>query len=97
MSFSREIALAVNDPEKLNQIFTIIAKEVLSKGGNRDRFDAVLRPQLHALHAAGWSKESLSDLRKKSRGAFYTESKNTLGGLPIEKYAQPTRATEKHD
>lgn len=89
MSLSREIALSANDSEKLNQIFAQIAKDVLRKGGNREWFDGVLRKQFHALHAAGFSKEKLGELRRASRKVFYMEGTDTLGGLPGAKYTNP--------
>jgi hypothetical protein len=69
MSFSRTIALA--GEEELQQIFTVVANEILAKNGSRDTFDSVMRKQFHALHAGGFSQERLRELKKLSRQMFH--------------------------
>lgn len=74
MSLSRDIALA--DDERLEQIFTALAKEVLVKNlqhrnGDRAAFDAWVRPHFRTLHAGGMSQERLHELKKLSRQIFH--------------------------
>lgn len=96
MSLSRLIALSINDTELLNQIFTQIAKEVLRKGGrSRDKFDGAVYPQLHALHAGGFSKEKLKELRHISRIAFQAEKNKTRDQSSSEKSGEVRLASQQ--
>jgi hypothetical protein len=108
MSLSRDIALAANDPEKsaekLNQIFTAIAANILSAGGDRDKFKAFMRREFRALHRGGWPKDRLRELMQTAMVAFHAErerqeidkespSSSTVQdlrqkGLPAEKYVK---------
>jgi len=85
MSLSREVA-QMND-EQYREFLQITASKVLAKGGNQDQFIASrVKPLLHALHRAGWTKERLCEMRRIARNEF-SKAKSALRQAPVQTVA----------
>lgn len=74
---SRQIAEM--NAEEYTHLMRGIARHVLQVGGTRRLFDSWVRAILHGLHAGGYEKERLHELRRESRRAFSTEQTRLVG------------------
>ena len=84
MSLSRQIALVANDEEKYREAMSAIARNLIASGrSTRNWFEGVTRPVLHALHAGGFDKDKLRELRHVARQEFQ-RAKAVNGMVPAE-------------